>query len=167
MVIKGKSEGISRLIGAIFILISLFGAQVIDVIIINDLVFNLLIMLIGLTLLVSILSKLEISFFKKYEFHIFITLLIVILELSFLPSYMPLSSSYFLVICWHFCLSIYKKKKIIFSICGSLFIALRIFLVLGSGNNIFLIPIVLTTIGMLLILIAEKVLKKKGLLNYI
>jgi hypothetical protein len=82
------------------------------------------------------------------------------------------SSNLLLIICWHFSLSIYKKKKLIFIFSGTGYCIITFILWLANFVSysflvFILIPLVLVLIGILLIVVAELSMKKKGLLNYI
>jgi hypothetical protein len=74
-----------------------------------------------------------------------------------------------LISCWHTSLSIYKKNKLIFIIGGFSSLVL-IMLLWSSLKHVFIIglSLLLTQLfGLLLIILAELIMKKKGLLNYI
>jgi hypothetical protein len=72
-----------------------------------------------------------------------------------------------LISCWHTSLSIYKKNKLIFIIGGFSSLVL-IMLLWSSLKHVFIIGLSLTQLfGLLLIILAELIMKKKGLLNYI
>ena len=81
-------------------------------------------------------------------------------------------SNLFVISCWHFSFSIYKKEKILFIITGLGYILTTVSFKIYSLNTqlglyIGSIPLFCVILGMCIILIAEARMKKKGLLNYI
>jgi hypothetical protein len=81
-------------------------------------------------------------------------------------------SEILIIINWHFSLSIFKKEKLIFLISGILYCILTFIfslssLILQLGLLLGIAPLVLVVLGVLTIIIAEILMKKKGLLNYI
>ena len=142
-----------------------------------------LILIIIPPFILSILLKLEQDFFVNNAKSFLYTLLLEIIVVdsitfAFYNTFLTLttvitSSSIILInICWHFSLSIYKKDKIIFFICGISYILLNIPILLNSisVSHIFIINLILLvflSLGLLLIISAELIMKRKGWLNYI
>ena len=128
----------------------------------------------------SILLKLERVFVVNNSTKILMLLaiLVVVLNSVTLPINSDLlnirfvlleSSNLLLVSCWHFSLSIYRKNKLIFIIGGFSSLVLNM-LLWSSLKHVFIIglSLLLTQLfGLLLIILAELIMKKKGLLNYI
>ena len=183
MSIQGKKEGICRLTGTTLIFISLALSIVFNFFILNNLILYLILILINVPpLILSILLKLELDVITKNSLKFLFTISTIVISLiivtiffnSFLMTKFVLivSSNLLLTICWHFSLSIYKKKKIIFIFSGTGYCILSFIIwlanfVLHSILVLILFPLVLVLIGIMLIIVAELSMKKKGLLNYI
>ncbi len=181
MSIRGKKEGLYRLIGSFLLLLSFFLSIFFSILVLGDLILSLLlILMIGPPFLMSILLKLEQNFIVKnsIKFTILVIIIEVVLNSITLPIYSNLlivrfvlieSLDFLLIVCWHFSLSLYKKHKLIFIIGGFSSFVLNILLMLNL-NHLFIINISLMLtlfLGLLLIFSAELIMKKKGLLNYI
>ena len=184
MSIQGKKEGIFRLLGSFLILISLILSIILDYFILNNPLLYLFIVLIVIPpFILSILLKLERDFIVNNSSKLLLLLVIESIILSvlifaFIDTFlvikfvMTVSSSLLLISSWHFSLSLYKKNKFIFVIGGFGYFILNILLGLEIFNldTIFifnLFPLVFILLGLLLIIVAELIMKKKGLLNYI
>jgi len=183
MSIQGKKEGICRLIGTTLILIGFILSIPFNYFILNNSLFYLLFILIGiLPFILSIFLKLEQDFVVKNSLKILlivvtisITLIITAIFFSsilMIKFALIVSSNLLLVSCWHFSLSIYKKKKLIFIFSGLGYCIINLILWFANFilNNLLvfiLLPLLLALIGVLLIIVAELSMKKKGLLNYI
>ena len=187
MSVKGKVETIIRLIGSTSILISIILSILANFMIIYDIILFVLYLIFTLALLsMSIMKKTEQGFFIKYNLVIFIVTLVLSLILilvgyiysfnknlgfNFFSLYfISILSSFLNIVCWHYSLSIYRIKKYYFTISGigNLILNLFSFIVSRNNNALFIIlPIHLTLIGLLLILVSENIMKKKGYLNYI
>ncbi len=184
MSIKGKKEGICRLLGSILLLISFVIAMFIEFLIIYNPLLS--ITLIGITVppfFLSILLKLEQDFFVNNAKNILYLLLIENIALNSiivafystsiaLTAILASSSNILLLICWHFSLSIYKMKKIVFFICGISYLIVQLLVLLGSFSVsrlfIFNLTLIITvSLGLMLIISAELIMKKKGWLKYI
>ena len=192
MGIQGKKEGIRRLKGSMMLLLVIFMSIFFDYFILNNPFLYLLFILICIPpFILSIFLKLEQDFIVKHSPKILAIIVIIIISLIitvvfFIPSLMFLfalvvSSNLLLISCWHFSLSLYKKHRLIFIYSGSGYCIIILFLWFAHLIlNIFtysmlfyhllaaiLLPLLLALIGMLLIVVAELSMKKKGLLNYI
>jgi len=192
MGIQGKKEGINRLKGSMMLFIVIFISISFDYFILNNPLLYLLFIFICIPPFIqSIFLKLEQDFIVKHSAKILaiiatITISLVIIANFFIPSLMFLftlvvSSNLLLIICWHFSLSLYKKHRLIFIYSGSGYCIINLFLWFAHFIlNIFtysmlfyhllvviLLPLFLALIGILLIVVAELSMKKKGLLNYI
>jgi hypothetical protein len=180
MSIKGKKESVSRIIGSILILISIILEICLNLTVINDPLLNLAFVLITSPVFVfSILLKVEQDFIvknaKKIVVLLFLKIIlvsIVIYNVIYLKFLLFPSSILLLIICWHTSLSLYKNKKIIFviSCIGYFIVSIPI-----SFSSLTLLYINITGLflkltvlfGILLIICAELIMKKKGLLNFI
>ena len=184
MNIKGKKEGIYRLLGSFLLLISLVLALILGFLTLNNPLLS--ITLISITVppfVLSILLKLEQDFFVNNAKNLLYLLLIeniVVnsLMVTFYSTSLALttvitsSSNILLLICWHFSLSIYKKNKIIFFICSVSYFILQFSILLSSISisHLFIINLTLiisVSLGVFLIISAELIMKKKGWLNYL
>ncbi len=150
----------------------------------NNLFLSMSLILITIPpLVLSILLKLEQDFFvnnaKRFLFLLLIenivvnTIIIAFYNISVaLTTAITSSSIILLIICWHYSLSIYKRNKIIFFICGVSYFILQFLILLGniSISHLFIFNLTLfisVSLGLLLIISAELIMKKKGWLNYI
>ena len=183
MSIQGKKEGICRLTGTTLILIGLVLSIPFNYFILNNLLLYLFFILIGIPpFILSIFLKLEQDFIVKNSSKILFIIVTInislIITAVFFSSFLMIvfalvvSSNLLLVSCWHFSLSLYKKNKLIFIFSGLGYCIIYLFLWFASFilNNllvIILVPLLLALIGILLIIVAELSMKKKGLLNYI
>ena len=183
MSIQGKKEGICRLTGTTLIFVSLALSIIFNFFILNNLILYLILILINVPpLILSILLKLELDVITKNSLKFLFTISTIVISLiivtiffnSFLMTKFVLivNSNLLLTICWHFSLSIYKKKKIIFIFSGTGYYILIFIIWLANFVSysflvLILLPLVLALIGILLIIVAELSMKKKGLLNYI
>ena len=183
MSIQGKKEGICRLTGTTLILIALVLSIFFNYFIINNLLLYLLFILIGIPpFILSIFLKLEQDFIVKNSSKILLIIVTInitlIITAVFFSSFLMIkfalivSSNLLFVSCWHFSLSLYKKNKLIFIFSGLGYCIINLFLLFANfilNNLLFVIlgPLLLALIGILLIILAELSMKKKGLLNYI
>lgn len=181
--IKGKKESMLRLLGMILILIGLLASLIFDyfILMINLYFFALLIFIPWFILIV--LLKLEIDFFVDNMWKLFIVFCIytfIVLLIGFfnstisaMVSFIMISISYILLILsWHFALSIFKKEKMIFLVGGILYCIISAIyrtalLIVQIGLILGISALLIVALGMFLILIAETLMKKKGLLNYV
>ena len=192
MSIQGKKEGTRRLKGSFLLLLTIIISISFDFFILNNSLLYLLFILICIPpFILSIFLKLEQDFIVKHSPKILAIIAIIIISLViianiFIPSLMFLfalvvSSNLLLISCWHFSLSLYKKHRLIFIFSGLGYCIIKLFLWFAYFIlNIFtysllfhylivniLLPLILALIGILLIIVAELSMKKKGLLNYI
>jgi len=184
MSIKGKKEGICRVLGFIILLISLVFGYLLGFLTLNQPFLSITLILITIPpFVLSILLKLEQDFFvnnaRKFLYLLLIEMVVVnSITFAFYNTFLALktviisSSIILLIICWHFSLSIYKKNKIIFFICGISYIIINIPILLDSisVSHLFIINLILiisVSLGLFLIISAELIMKKKGWLNYI
>ena len=192
MSIQGKKEGTRRLKGSFLLLLTIIISISFDYFILNNSLLYLLFILICIPpFILSIFLKLEQDFIVKHSPKILAIIAIIIISLViianiFIPSLMFLfalvvSSNLLLISCWHFSLSLYKKHRLIFIFSGLGYCIIKLFLWFAYFIlNIFtysllfhyllvniLLPLILALIGILLIIVAELSMKKKGLLNYI
>ena len=184
MSIKGKKEGIYRLLGSILLLISLVLGLLLGFLTLTHPFLSITLILITIPpFVLSILLKLEQDFFvnnaRRFLYLLLIEIVVVnSITFAFYNTFLALttvitsSSNILLIICWHFSLSIYKKKKAVFFICGISYILINIPLLVDriSVSHLFIIKLVLiisVSLGLFLIISAELIMKKKGWLNYI
>jgi len=184
MSIKGKVEGISRFVGYIIILISIVLEMILVLILLDNLILNLSLIFITTPAFVfSILLKVEQDFVVKYARIIFYLLIIEIIipSIVLLEFYVPgfiikfylfPCSILLLITCWHTSLTLHKNKKIIFLISSVGYFCVNapiwvksIVIPFFSVANVYLKLTVF--LGIILIITAELIMKKKGLLNYI
>ena len=184
MSIKGKKEGICRLLGSILLLISIVLGLLLGFLTLTHPFLSITLILITIPpFVLSILLKLEQDFFvnnAKRLLRLLIIEIVVVNSITFafyntflaFKTVITSSSIILLIICWHFSLSIYKKNKVIFFICGISYILINIPILLDSisVSHLFMINLTLiisVSLGLFLIISAELIMKKKGWLNYI
>jgi len=184
MGIKGKKEGVYRLLGSILLLISLVLSMLSGFLTLTHPFLSITLILNTIPpFVLSIFLKLEQDFFvnnaKRFLYLLLIEIIVVnSITFAFYNTFLALStvitssSIILLTICWHFSLSIYKKRKIIFFICGISYILINILILLDniSVSHLFIMKLVLiisVSLGLFLIILAELIMKKKGWLNYI
>lgn len=181
MSIHGKKEGIFRILGSFLILLSLILSIFFNILALNDLLFYLLLIIVVFPLFVmSVLLKLEQDIVVKNsaKFLLLLTVVVVVVNIIVFFSYNIMSimkfvliecSDLLLICCWHFSLSLYKRRKIIFVLSGIISFVLNTILWLSLGEILVIIVFIMPTLllGILLIISSELMMKKKGLLNYI
>ena len=184
MSIQAKKEGLLRYLGMAIVFLGLIASIVFDVMFLTQLILLIpFIILIGVWFLFIALIKLEINIIVDNFIKIFILLgiitIIVILigallgsiMMSILFIYLSISTI-ILIIGWNFSLSIYKKEKLYFILGIIIYLVLSFisrFTVISTTIGIVFATCaaVLSVLGSILITIAEYMMKKKGLLNYI
>ncbi|MFX0059272.1 MAG: hypothetical protein ACFE85_11105 [Candidatus Hodarchaeota archaeon] len=185
MKIQIKKIGLIRFGGAFLILIGLISSIFLDLFVLDAWIVSLITLLIEIPwILLSILIKLEINYFKEnlklisivlYVFFIIFVVLGLLLSPNLsnaLLFILILISTFLLAGCWHFSISIYKKEKIIAILGGIGYGILSIFCrfkVLGIlfGPITSLTPIFLISVGFILIIAIEYYMMRKGLLKYV
>ena len=169
MSILGKKEGICRLLGTTLILIGLILSIPFNYFILNNSLLYLLFILIGIPpFILSIFLKLEQDFIVKNSSKILFIIVTINISLIITAVFFNL----LLISCWHLSLSLYKKNKLIFIFSGLGYCIINLFLwfanfILNNLLVVILLPLLLALIGIMLIIVAELSMKKKGLLNYI
>jgi len=183
MSIKAKKLSLVRLFGASLILIGLFSSLFLDYFVVDNILLFLLIIFFNFPWMIfSFGLKFEINYFRNNVLKISIILGILSIIIAIIGILIDLSTSILLVVvllssfllltCWHYSPSIYKKEKVWAIIGGVSYAILTIFVKLNILIYLFgiltgLIPIILLSLGILLILSMELVMKRKGLLNYV
>ena len=183
MSIQGKKEGFCRLIGTTLIFIGLVLSILFNYFILTNSPLYLLFILICIPpFILSIFLKLERDFIVKNSSKILLIIVSISISLIITATYffsflmiifaLIVSSNLLLVSCWHFSLSLYKKNKLIFIFSGLGYCIINLFLwfsnfVLNNLLVVILLPLLLALVGILLIIVAELSMKKKGFLNYI
>ncbi len=179
--IKAKKEALIRILGTILILIGFLATVVFSFFAFNVILYVFILLIVLPWFLIIILLKMEKDFIVENQLIILIVMIvysvIMLLIGSVLEGFLILLtfssiSNILILLCWHFALSIYKKEKLFFLICGiGYFILTSIFLipVFISKIGLFLAiaPLISIIVGMLFILAAETRMRKKQLLNYI
>lgn len=184
MSIKGKTESISRYVGSSLIFISIVLEIYLSFMILTNYLLSVfLILSIIPPFIFSILLKIEQEFIVKNAKGFLFLLLLEMIVLNFIIlTYYSISlalttvlfsiSIILLIISWHFSLSIYKKKKIIFIMSGTSYYFVYLPILLDSIlfthlliNNLILL--FLFFLGVFLIILAELLMRKKGWLNYV
>ncbi len=181
MSIKAKGRATVRVIASLMILFGLILSIFLNIILVNDIIRNLIIIVIIIPwFLFSIMLKLELNFFvnntKKVAIYLTIysvsvgfisiilswSILVIVIIITFL--------NLLLLLCWHFSLSIYKLKKLIFLVSGLGYIIGTFcmnLLIVSTIDDIIVFNIFLIFLGLILILAIEYHLRKIGYLNYI
>ena len=186
MSILAKKENLIKIIGTIIILFGLLVSLIFDFFLLNSNIPSYIFIIITIIPILSLIIcfKLELNIIRNNPrefFYItccFLTLMIIIgvilrpndeYILSFI---IIIISNLFVISCWHFSFSIYKKEKILFIMTGLGYIFTTVLFKIYSlkdqlGLCIGLISLFCVILGTCIILIAEARMKKKGLLNYI
>ena len=184
MGIIAKHEMIIRFTGAIIFLLGVIFTIIIDLILLENIFSNITLLLIVVILfLFSFSVKLDLSFTRRHIllnliFVSSICLLLLIFGSIFIQSHILVIfllisvSNIIAIISWHFSLSLYKKKKIIFVVGCLIYVLLSLLLRIGlspiySKQLVGILPLFLIIIGMMCILISERLMMKKGILKYI
>ena len=184
MSFKAKRKTVFRIIGSLFILVGLI-LSIIYYLILNLVPFQV-ILIITPWILQSSFSKLEVNLFvnNKDKVHLIlciytfgIGLLTFLWNLiNFLNLFCITTSILALLVCWHFALSLYRKEKIYFIGGGVIYIIItifyRTFVYIQHSLDFFyffevIMEVIFVSLGMILILIIEYILYRKGYLNYI
>ena len=185
MSILAKKESLLRIFGSILILFAVLFTLIIDMLSLES-EFDRFFMMAAIVPLIIIVVcfKLEWSLIRNNAIQFTVLFLLYLSTIIIIHIYLTINLGYilrfliillsniFLILSWHFSLSIYKKQKIIFVISGVINILLTTFFKLNSliaqfGILTSFFPIFLAIGGISLIIIIELNMKKKGLLNYI
>ncbi len=192
MSIQGKKEGTRRLKGSFTLLLVIIISISFDYFILNNPLLYLIFIIICIPLFIlSIFLKLEQDFIVKHSLKILLILLTIIITLIITSVFfnsslmivfvLVVSSNLLLISCWHFSLSLYKKHRLIFIFSGFGYCIIKLFLwfayfilkifaysmLFYQLLAVILVPLFLALVGILLIVVAELSMKKKGFLNYI
>ena len=186
MSILAKKENLLKIIGTVIILFGLLLSLIFDFFLLNSNFPSYIFIIITIIPILSLIMcfKLELNIIRNNPqkfFYIsccYLALMIIIGVIlrpngeSILSFIIITISNLFLISCWHFSFSIYKKEKILFIVTGLGYILITVFFKVYSlnaqlGLYIGLIPLFCVILGMCIILISEARMKKKGLLNYI
>ena len=179
MSILAKKEGAMRLIGYGLIFLGAVLSLIFDFVLLNSCLLPYITISIIIPWILFIISeKLQKELLMdNYRFWIFFLIFytfgLYLLAIIFCTTQMTLFPFIFLTtsnlmawICWHVSISIYKIRKRIFLISGTFYIVISlIFRIIPLKISIF--PLILVFSGMIIIILAELKMKKKGLLNYI
>lgn len=181
MSIKAKRRTLIRLIGAIIILIGFITALLFIYVFLDDFIaYYSIISMFAPWFLFSTFLKLELDYFNNHLKIISIILLIFSIAMLIFTILWNLSDAIniifislalsALLICWHFSLSLYKKRKICFLLSGLFYIGVIALFNLQIGAPIafiYALNIAIVAIGILMILIVELNLRKNGYMKYI
>ena len=184
MGIIAKREMIIRFTGAIIFLLGLIFTIIIDLYLLENIFSNITLLLIVLILfLFSFSLKLDLTFTRRhFLLNIIVVwsicLLLLILRSIFIQSHILVIfllisvSNIIAIICWHFSLSLYKKKKIIFVVGSLIYVLISVLLRIGllqiyNKLLVGILPFFLIIIGIICILASERLMIKKGILKYI
>ncbi len=185
MSILAKKENILRIIGTILILGGFLFSLILDLIIVNNILFISIIMITIIPIILVVFCyKFEINFIRSNPNILLLILCIYLTLMIVINAILRLSDEFnllFLIIvirnilliaCWNFSFSIFKKKKAVFIIFGSGYITSSIFFLSSSlvtKLEVFLrfSPTLIVIMGMCSVVLGEIWMKKKGLLNYI
>jgi len=185
MGILAKREMFFRFIGAIIFLLGFIISIILDIYLIKTLLSSIALVLIILFLFSFILClKFELRFIRENYTISSISIvicLIILMTIGFIDSFLKSrdlvflfisSSNILIIISWHYSLALYKKKKLISIMGYILYSTITTFLRVRKyysqfGLILSFIPLTLITCGVLIILITEIRMKRKGLLNYL
>ncbi len=180
--IKGKKESLIRVLGMILILLGLFISLIFDYFIVSITIYLLIILIFIPWFILIVLLKLEKEFFVDNMSKFFVILICYTVVLIIMGSMISnVESTVFLIsgisiilviFCWHYALSIYKKEKLIFLLCGIISSILALIfkislLIIYIGLLFAFASILLIILGIIAVIFAELRMKKKGLLNYV
>ncbi len=181
MSIKAKGRTTLRIIGSLMILLGLILSIFLNIFLVNNIIGNLIILIIIIPwLMFSTALKIELNFFINNTKKVAIALVIYSISIMFIP--IILSWSIFaiviiitflnllLLLCWHFSLSIYKIKKLVFLVSGLGYI-IGIFwmnlMIISAVIVVIVFNLIIIFLSLILILGIEYNLRKIGYLNYI
>jgi len=179
MSILAKKQGAMRLIGYALIFLGAVLSLVFDLFLLNSCQLPFITLSIVIPWILFIFcEKFQKDLLMENYLYWFLFLVIYTFGLYFmgirfctsqttlLPFIFLTTSNLMAWICWHVSISIYKIRKCIFLISGIYYCVISlIFRIIPLNINI--IPLILIAGGMVVIILAELKMKKKGLLNYI
>ncbi|MFX1477673.1 MAG: hypothetical protein ACFFCI_06045 [Promethearchaeota archaeon] len=181
MVILGRNKIYLRFVGAFCILAGLMLSITFSIVLLLT-VYLFFLLVVGPMIILSSCIKIEIKIVNNnlkafliiiLVFSLLMTIIGIILIKKFsigLSFIVFLISNILAIICWHYSLTLYRKKKNLFIISGLGSITLSILYCLFKFKwcqLLGILPSALMFCGMLMILITELVMKKRGLLNYL
>ncbi len=184
MSIEAKKQALMRILGSGILFLSAILITLFDIVALGCLSVTVIILATIIPWMVFfILLKLEKEMVVEFFLYFLVFLLIytsglvvigqyTCISYAFTLNFVFIEVSYILIgFTWHYSLSLYKTKKIIFLICGVAYcivtIIFRTTMFLEAFEWLGILPLLLTIVGMLLIIIAETMMRKKGFLNYI
>ena len=179
-----KRKFFLRFVGAFIILPGIILSIIFDFFLLNILTFLFSVFPILILFLFIACLKFEVKYLREHYFMISIIVLISLIMLiitgclfgvieSISLLYLLITSSNILIsISWHYSLTIYKNKKILAILGYVIFSFLTTYIRSNYYNNLFdlvlsLIPLMIIICGLLIIIIIELRMKKKGFLNYL
>ena len=178
MSLKAKRKTVIRIFGSILILIGL----------ILSIIYNLLLNIVPIQVTLIIAPWIFICTLLKLEFSLAVSnkkMIILIISiytigiyiltmvwntLNFLNLFCITITILALLVCWHFSLSVYRKEKIYFIVGGATYIMFTFFYRIHLEflfNIELMIEVIFVSFGMILILLIEYLLYRKGYLHYI
>ncbi len=185
MGVLAKREIYIRFIGLFFFLLGLIFSVVSDFFLFQDKLIFILLLIINLVILSFILClKLELNLIRENFLASFIIICLFIISL-FIVSFdyllrkalhdeyiFIISSNILIIISWHYSISFYKKKKLIFIFGFIIYVFITFFLRLRKlidqiGLVVSLLPLILISSGVTVILLAEISMIRRGLLKFI
>ncbi len=185
MGVLAKREIYIRFLGLLLFFLGLIFSVVSDFFLFQDkLIFNFL-LIINLVILSFILClKLELNLIRENFLASFILICLIVITL-FIVSFdyvirkifyveyiFILCSNILIIVSWHYSISYYKKKKLIFLFGFIIYVLVTFFLRLGKliyqiGLIIGLLPLILIISGVTVILVIEIRMMRRGLLKFV
>ncbi len=185
MGVLAKREIYIRFIGLFFFLLGLIFSAVSDFFLFQDKLIFILLLIINLVIFSFIVClKLELNFIRENFLRSFIIICVFIITIFIVSlDYILrkalcvefifiLGSNILIFISWHYSISIYKKKKLIFIFGFIIYVFITFFLRLRKlidqiGLIMSLLPLILIISGVTVILLTEISMIRRGLLKFI